>query len=82
MGRKKRLEGSKMLSMFTPRAVQMAVPMTDTERYPKDVAVSGSKQSAGMTLRSSLAEGKSSFLQESAFPLVPCVCVVWCGVFV
>jgi len=43
----------------------------DIERYPRDLAVSGSKQSAGMTALRSLDLGKSSALSERAFPLSP-----------
>lgn len=48
-----------------------AVPITETERYPSDLAVSGSKQSAGMTFVISLRSGKSEVVRLSAFPLRP-----------
>lgn len=54
-----------------PKEVQSAVPITDTDKYPKDFAVSGSKQSAGMTLRTVPESGKSSCLKERAFPFNP-----------
>lgn len=46
-------------TMEMPTAVQAAVPRRDTVRYPMDLAVSGSKQSAGMTALISLDLGKS-----------------------
>ena len=54
-----------------PTAVHRAVLARDMERYPNDFAVSGSKQSVGMTALRSLDWGKSSALSESAFPLSP-----------
>mmetsp|Transcript_3278 Transcript_3278/g.6136 ORF Transcript_3278/g.6136 Transcript_3278/m.6136 type:complete len:87 (+) Transcript_3278:361-621(+) len=59
------------LSMATPTAVQIPVPTRDTERYPNDLSVSGSKQSAGMTALMSLDLGKSSALRERALPFRP-----------
>jgi len=59
-------------TMPIPAAVQSAVLARDTERYPRDFAVSGSKQSAGMTALISLDLGKSSGLRERAFPFNPC----------
>ena len=49
----------------------MTVPMVDTERYPRDFAVSGSKQSLGMTALMSFDFGKSSGLSERALPFNP-----------
>lgn len=57
-----------MDNMEIPTAVQAAVPSKETERYPREVAVSGSKQSAGMTLRISPALGKSSLFKVRALP--------------
>ena len=51
----------------TPTAVQSAVPIVDTDRYPRDFAVSGSKQSSGITALMSLDFGKSSGFNERAF---------------
>ena len=47
-------------SIATPAAVQTPVPRRETVRYPNDLIVSGSKQSAGMTALMSLDLGKSS----------------------
>lgn len=55
----------------SPTAVHNAVPMRETERYPRDVAVSGMKQSFGMTALISFDKGKSSGERERAFPFSP-----------
>ena len=55
----------------TPTAVQAAVATADTARYPRDFAVSGWKQSLGITALISFAFGKSSGERESAFPFNP-----------
>lgn len=55
----------------TPTAVHKAVVTSETERYPNDFAVSGAKQSAGMTALMSFDFGKSSAAMESAFPFNP-----------
>jgi len=54
-----------------PTAVHNAVPIKDTERYPKDLAVSGTKQSFGITALISFEIGKSSADKESALPFNP-----------
>ena len=58
-------------SIATPMAVQTPVPKSETARYPMDLAVSGSKQSAGITALISLDLGKSSGLSERALPFRP-----------
>lgn len=54
-----------------PTAVHNAVPMTDTDKYPKLLDVSGTKQSAGITLRTVPESGKSAEVRERALPLRP-----------
>ena len=58
-------------NILTPKAVQIAVPMVETARYPRDVAVSGSKHSFGIAALISFDFGKSSALIERAFPFNP-----------
>ena len=69
MGQVRMLSGGRTLSIWIPRAVQAAVPAMETLRYPSDLAVSGSKQSAGMTERSSFALGNS--VSDNDWPLSP-----------
>jgi hypothetical protein len=71
MGQVKGFAGFSTDSKPTPTAVHAAVPNSDTDRYPKDVPVSDSKQSTGMTERISLALGKSAASNERACPLRP-----------
>lgn len=70
-GSVKRLSGGRTFNAEIPKAVQIAVPMVETDKYPREVAVSGLKQSSGMTARTSLDFGKSESSKDNAFPLRP-----------
>ena len=65
-GKVNKFSGGNTLNKLAPIKVQSAVPKTETLKYPNDVAVSDSKQSAGMTARSSRASGKSSLFHFKA----------------
>ena len=70
-GRFIQLAGLKALTIFAPNMVHRAVPKTDTLKYFREVLVSGSKQSAGMTALRSFALGKSESFHLRALPLSP-----------
>lgn len=65
------LAGSRTCKAATPPTVQRAVRESDAVRYPSDLPVSGSKQSAGMTFRMSYAEGNRSSAMSNALPWRP-----------
>jgi hypothetical protein len=70
-GKDKMLLGLKIDSALTPTNVHRAVPITDTAKYDKEVAVSGSNESSGRTALISRDSGKSSGLKDNAFPFIP-----------
>ena len=64
-------DGSRYWRALTPKAVHAVVPTRETVRYSRLLAVSGSKQSAGMTFLTVPESGKSAVVRERAFPLSP-----------
>jgi hypothetical protein len=70
-GKDKMLLGLKTDNALIPTNVQRAVPITDTDKYDKEVAVSGSNEFFGRTALISRDNGKSSGFKDNAFPFIP-----------